>query len=168
MSIDTNVAVPIVRVLDYVNDATIVYRKGEVITINSDGGTFTVVTIDNFPALPQGTTTTVDCHFVDVGFTEALAKWSHEEFYDAVMAAESGIFATMTPERWAAGPSYREIGGWIGDQSDAFKFMACVQAHGLGEVITPKRLHITDEVQANTMAGLGYVLLSGLKNPREE
>jgi hypothetical protein len=79
-----------------------------------------------------------------------------------------GIFATMTPERWANGPSYLEIGGWIGDQSDAFKFMACVQAHGLGEVITPKRLHITDEVQANTMAGLGYVLLSGLKNPREE
>jgi len=167
MSADTGVATPIVRVLEYVNAATIVYRKGEVVT-ESDIGGIHVITIDNFPALPDGPRSTVDCHFVEVGFTEALATMDHAEFYDAVMAAQVGVFATMPPERWEAGPSYIEIGGWIGDQTDAFKFMACVQAHGLGEVITPARLHITEEALANQMAGLGYVLLSGIRNPKEE
>lgn len=167
MSADTGVATPIVRILDYVNAATQVYRKGEMVEYATIGS-LSVVTINNFPALPAGLRTTVDCHFVEVGFTEALADLDHQEFYDAVMAAQVGVFSAMDAEQWAKGPSYIQIGGWIGDQTDAFKFMACVQAHGLGEVITPKRLHITDEATANSMAGLGYILLSGIRNPKEE
>lgn len=164
---DTDFATPIVRLLQYVKSATVLYRKGEVVK-ETDVGPVHVVRIDNFPALPQGLTTTVDCHFVHVGFTEALAQWDHQEFYDAVIKAELGFFRNMGIGNWEAGPSYIEIGGWIGDQSDAFRFMGCAQAHGLAEVITPARLHITDEEKAEYMAGMGYVLLTGLKDPRQE
>ena len=153
----------IADLLSYVHQATIVYRKGEVIT-EHDIGALKVFVIDDFPALPEGLTTTVDCHFVNVGFTESLAGMSHQEFYELVIACPDGAFQSMHLEDWARGPSYIEIGRWIGDQTDAFRFMACCSAHGLGDVITPERLHIP-EASRDLAAGNGYVLLSPLKAP---
>ena len=157
---------PIRFLEDYVIGATTVFRKGEVVTY-SETPNLAVWVIDDFPSMPKGLTTTVDCHFVDVGFTEALAGWDHQQFYDAVIAAEDGLYAAMDVETWRQGPSYITIGAWIGDQTTAFRFMACVQAHGLGHVITPATLGVTDKAAADNMAGGGMVLLSGLKNPSE-
>lgn len=152
-------------VLDYVRASTTVFRKGEVVSRQITEGGLEVITIDAFPALPEGARTVVDCHFVTIGFTEHLASLSHREFFEAVLAAREGAFANMNLSDWAGGPSYIAVGAWIGDQTDAFRFMACVQAHGLGTVITPARLHITDPEQANLMAGAGYIMLSGLTEP---
>ena len=160
----SSTASPFSRLHDYIDDATIVYRKGEVLSETTVNG-LRVVTIDNFPALPEGLKTGVDCHFVTVGFTEKLAEWDHQEFYDAVIAAGQGSYVTMTKEIWAQGPSYITIGAWIGDQTTAFRFMACVQAHGLGRVLTPATLGITDPAAADASAGGGMVMLTGLKDP---
>lgn len=149
---------------DYLQRATTVYRKGDVVSFEPRGSHVDVVVIDAFPALPEGLTTTIDCHYVHVGFTEALAELSHQEFYDLVASATEGVFQYMHISDWSSGPSYISIGAWLGDQTLAFQFMACVQAHGLGKVITPASLGVTGE-RGEAMAGAGYVLLSGLNEP---
>lgn len=153
------------KVLQYVRESTEVFRKGDVITVSDSPG-LTVVTIDAFPALTDGTKTVVDCHFVNVGFTEALASLTHLEFYELVIDAKEGVFQHMELADWARGPSYIEIGRWIGDQTDAFRFMACATAHGLGSVITPERLHIP-EAMRDQAAGAGYIMLTGLSAPAQ-
>lgn len=153
---------PLRELEDYVLASTVVYRKGEPITYSTDGH-LKVITIDAFPALPDGPLSVVDCHFVSVGFTEALGQWDHAEFRARVLAAEHGLYAEMPESVWSQGPSYITIGAWIGDQTTAFRVMACIQAHGLGHVITPATLGVTDEAAANALAGGGYVLISGLK-----
>lgn len=157
---------PLRELEDYVLGSTIVYRKGDVVS-HQHLSNLDVVTVDNFPALPDGLRSVVDCHFVYVGFTEGLAVRSHRQFYDKILEAEHGAYAEMTKETWAQGPSYITIGAWIGDQTTAFRFMACVQAHGLAKVIIPATLGITDETAANNMAGGGFVMLSGLKEPSD-
>lgn len=154
---------PLRELEDYVLSSTIVYRKGDVVKHYSMDHV-DVISIDNFPELPKGLNTAVDCHFVTVGFTENLATWDHREFYDRTLAAERGAFADMTLEVWEQGPSYITIGAWIGDQTTAFRFMACAQAHGLGHVITPASLGITGTA-GDAIAGGGMILLSGLKEP---
>jgi hypothetical protein len=146
---------------DYVARSTCVYRKGDV--VKTEGA---VTTIDAFPALPEGLDTAVDCHFVHVSFTEALAELSHREFYDLILSAKEGVFQLMNLSDWAKGPSYIAIGAWIGDQTVALQFMACVHAHGLGNIITPGRLGISGAM-ADQMAGSGYVMLTGLQEPAE-
>lgn len=146
----------------YVQQATVVYRKGEEVSTKDLDG-ITVVTIDAFPALPEGTSTVVDCHFVSVGFTEGLASLTHEQFKDLILRAAPGEFSAMMPQDWAGGPSYINIGGWIGDQTLAFQFMACCVAHGLADkVITPAFLHITG-AEADQLAGMGMVMLAPMQ-----
>lgn len=151
-------------IIEYVQSATTVYRKGDVVTQQQEGG-MRVVTVDAFPELPPGSKV-VDCHFVWVGFTEAFTTMTADELYQAITDTEAGMFRSMGPQSWANGPSYIEIGGWIGDQTLAFQFMACCVAHGLANhVITPTLLGF-DETQADQLAGAGLVLLSPLTNPK--
>lgn len=153
---------PLNELIDYVERATVTYRKGDVVKV-SNSTALRVITIDAFPALPEGDTTTIDCHFVEVGFTEALAEHTHEEFAAMILAAADGEFARLTAKDWAGGPSYIAIGGWIGDQGRAFQFMAMCVAHGLADaVITPERLHITG-AEAEHLAGLGLVMLAPMR-----
>jgi hypothetical protein len=155
---------PLEKVLKYVRESTVVYRNGEVVKEADIGGVH-VITIDNFPALPEGLNTAVDCHFVHVGFTEGLAALTHLQFYEMIIDAREGAFQMMELADWARGPSYIEVGRWIGDQTDAFMFMACCVAHGLvKEIITPERLHIP-EAQRDAAAGNGYILLPPLIAP---
>jgi hypothetical protein len=147
----------------HVEVATQVYRKGEVITIAKEGD-LTVVTVDAFPTKPE-LAKTVDVHFVTVGFTEEAAALSHREFYDVLLACREGVFANMELSDWVGGPSYIAIGGWIGDQTLALAFMALGELHKLWHVITPATLHITDHLEADRLAGAGYVMTSGLREP---
>ena len=144
--------------VEYVVLSTEVYRKGEVVTMSGQ-----VVTIDAFPAQPA-TRHTVDCHFVTVGFTEHAPSWSHQQFSDAILACPRGEFRDMPLERWQGGPSYIEIGGWIGDQTLALRLMALGQEHDLWDVITPALFGITG-AEADVLAGNGLVLVSGIRQP---
>lgn len=151
------------ELIHYVQTATVAYRKGDVVKeeVVED---IKVVTIDNFPAEPEEAKT-VDCHFITVGATEALGEHTPASFYGLVLANEhNGIFAPMTAEDWARGPSYIAIGGWLGDQTLALQFMALAELHGMGKVVIPSMLGLTGE-KADAAAGSGYVLLTGLKDP---
>jgi hypothetical protein len=144
----------------YVRRSTVVYRKGEVIK-EQDGA----VTIDDFPAQPD-TRQVVDCHFVTVGFTEYAPTWTHRQFYDTIAANPVGQWATIPAERFEGGPSYIEIGGWIGDQTLALQFMALGELHGLWQVMTPAVIGATGQM-ADELAGRGMIMINGFKEPDE-
>jgi hypothetical protein len=148
--------VNLTELIDYVQRATVVYRKGDVV---KEQGTVTVV--DAFPAKPADADV-VDCHFVTMGFTEAADTLTASEFRDAVVANPQGEFTNLTEADFATGPSYIAIGGWVGDQTLALRFMALGVHHGLWDIITPKRLGI-DGPLADQMAGDGYVMTTGIK-----
>jgi hypothetical protein len=165
MTDTTTTKKPLEVLTDYVQRSTEVFRKGDIVTeIRPEGSHVDVVIIDGFPKRPLDRRV-IDCHFVYIGLTEALAELSHEEFYDLVLSAKNGIFTTIDAGGWKRGPSYIEIGGWLGDQTLAFKFMACVEAHEMGEIVTPARLGITGPL-ADDLAGKGYVMITGLRDPR--
>jgi len=142
---------------EFVQQATVVYRHGDVVKFAGD-----VVSIDAFPESPRETV--VDCHFIDVGFTDAVSTRTAREFYALVADAEIGEFGSISMERLAAGPSYIEIGGWVGDQTLAFQFMALCEYYHLSKVITPNSLGITGQPLADSLAGSGYVMLAGFKS----
>lgn len=153
--------------IDYVQRATVVYRIGDVVKVTNSNA-LRAITIDAFPALPDGDTTTINCHFVEVGFTEALAELGHDEFAALIRACAAGEFTRMDDAAWAAGPSYLTVGGWIGDQTLAFQFMAACVAHGLAPgVITPARLGFTGAA-GDAMAGGGLVMLAPMRLPEAQ
>lgn len=97
----------------------------------------------------------VDCHFITVGVNKIKA----EAYKDKLVA----ILKTYPrPERLAAGPSYIEVGGEIGDQGTAFQLFALGKVLGIWDVITPAKLGITGP-EADQMAGMGLVMISGFK-----
>lgn len=142
----------------YVQDSTVVFRKGDVIKADEHS-----ITIDAFPEQPESKQT-VDLHFVTVGFTEKAPVLTAQQFYDLIEASAEGDFGTMTTDRLKQGPSYIELGGWLGDQTLAFRFMALGQLHGLWEIVTPERMGIP-EPAASQLAGSGFIMITGLKNP---
>lgn len=101
----------------------------------------------------------IDTHFIPVGITEAAAD--REGFTQALDAAlaDHGEFCDVSAARLREGPSYIELGGWLGDQSLALRFMALAEFQGRGKVITPAILGLTGE-DAEKAAGNGYVLLA--------
>jgi len=100
---------------------------------------------------------------IDVGFLRFKAKddstLTAEAFADAIRAAEKGYHADEPVERLAGGPSYIELGGWIGDQGLAMAFMALGNHLGLWEVVTPQTLGIEGE-QADQMMGMGFIMIA--------
>lgn len=64
------------------------------------------------------------------------------------------------PDRLKLGPSYIELGAFLGDQLRALMLMAVGEGAGLWRVITPETLHITGAA-ADEMAGGGMVMISG-------
>lgn len=147
-------------------DATKPYRKGEVVR-TEQVGSVKVVTIDAFPQAPE-LAMTVDTHFLEIGFTEAAAI-SHREFYDMIIAAVEWSVASRHPyaislDDLRGGPSYRNLGAWLGDQTLAFCYLALGELHKLWKVVTPERLGASGEMAAK-LAGDGYIFQGGLKEP---
>ena len=96
-----------------------------------------------------------DLHFIMVGVDKAKA----EHYKDELIA----ILQTYPqPERLAGGPSYIEVGGEIRDQGAAFQLFGLGKVLGLWDIITPEKLGITGP-EANQMAGMGFVMMSGFK-----
>lgn len=95
----------------------------------------------------------VDCEFIVVGVDKAKAEARRDDFVDLLRRYPQ-------PDRLAAGPSYIEVGGVIGDQGAAFCLFALGQVLGLWKVITPAQFGLTGE-EARRAAGSGFVMITG-------
>lgn len=143
----------------FVQDYSLVFRKGEIVA-EHDTGNVHVVTVDAFPEIPSSERT-IDMHFVAVGFTaDALGR--RDEFLELIRESEQGEFASISLDRIKQGPSYIEYGGWLGDQTLALQFLALGELYDLWKVITPERFSVTGD-DADRMAGAGFVMNSGLR-----
>lgn len=97
----------------------------------------------------------VDLEFIVVGVDRAAAEPLKDEL---VALLESYPEA----DRLAAGPSYIEVGGELGDQGAALQLFALGKVLGLWDVITPARLGVTG-VDARQLAGRGYIMITGFR-----
>ena len=153
------------ELINYIEAATEVFRKGEVVKV-AEVGDLDVVTVDAFPEKPTDREV-FDMHFFSVGFTQAATTWTHRRFYDYLVNNPIGEFTNLTKSDWEGGPSYITIGGWIGSQELALRLLALGQAHEIWRVITPERLGFTG-ADADRAAGNGLVLSAGFIKPEEE
>lgn len=93
------------------------------------------------------------------------ADASKDEFLSVlreVTQPRAGVFNDVSPERLQDGPSYIEMGGWLGDQQRALIFMALGEHHGVWQVVTPMTLGFDrGDDEAKRMAGMGMVMIAG-------
>jgi len=138
------------------HETTAQFRKGEAVTVH-DADAVRVVEFYDMPhekELKPGLVK-VDCHFVTVAVDAAKAETLRAEFIDLLRAYPH-------PDRLAAGPSYIEVGGELGDQGAALQFFALGQALGLWKVVTPALLGFSG-AEADMLAGSGLVMMTGWK-----
>ena len=65
-------------------------------------------------------------------------------------------------DRLRGGPSYIELGGALGSQDTALRFIGLGELVGLWKAITPATFG-ADETQASQLAGMGMVMAGGSK-----
>lgn len=155
------------RLYKILNETTIQLRKGDVIHGTPEpvdaikegreklpGG---VVTFDMMPhtsdAKPE--LEQIDMTFLKIGVDKVKAQKHREELV-------SILNTYPHPERLAAGPSYIEVGGEIGDQGTAFQLFAVGKALGLWDVITPATFGM-EGAEAERAAGAGYIMITGYR-----
>lgn len=97
----------------------------------------------------------VDLVFLTIGVSRAKAQEHRAELITL-------LDSYPQPARLAAGPSYIEVGGEIGDQGAAFQLFALGKTLGLWEIITPASFGMTGE-EARQSAGLGYIMITGYR-----
>lgn len=157
--------------VEYVSRATQQYRPpGMDVVTETDQATVYM----GFPATDDASEET-RARMVDVFFTQVEVwptrdggeEWTTQDLYDTIALNPVGEFNEMGADSWMGGPSYIEIGGWIGSQDLALRLLALGEYHGLWQVVTPKTLFITGP-EADQLAGLGMVMASGLTNPLVE
>jgi hypothetical protein len=151
------------ELIAYIDAATEVFRKGEIVRPMPSVGPVTVISIEDYPERPIGREF-IDVHFFTVGFTEMAPTWSHRKFFDYLVNNPIGEFTNMVREQWEGGPSYITVGGWIGSQELALRLFALGQAHQIWKVVTPERLGFTGR-EADQAAGNGLVMAAGFKEP---
>lgn len=143
------------RLFAILSETTTQLRKGETVETRQVGN---LAVIDAYlmpheseapPDLDK-----VDLEFVVIGVDKAKAESLRGEIVGL-------LDAYPQPERLAAGPSYIEVGGVIGSQGGAFQLFALGEVLGLWKVITPRTFGITDSEQARTLAGSGFILITG-------
>lgn len=144
---------PISELVAFVSAATEMFRKGEAVEVK--GGATHIYAMPHESDLR---TKSVDVHFVVVGFTEHAAD--EPGFVAALRAALDGPgeFGPLFTKEFLAGPSYIALGGWLGSQDLALRFMALGELYELWKVITPGFLGVSG-AQADQMAGSGWVLI---------
>lgn len=142
-----------------VHATTRAYRKGAVVREEDHGG-LKVVHVDGYPSTPSRGIL-VDVHFINVGFTEAVATLTRERFYEMIDASADGVFNRTDHARLAEGLSYIELGAWLGDQETALRFLALGEHLGAWTVITPKLMGLEGD-DADALAGIGMVMNGGM------
>lgn len=100
----------------------------------------------------------VDVFFIRVQVVQLASD--RDRFLQLLRAAlaDHGEFCDLTPERLSQGPSYIELGGWLGDQTVALMFIALGARLDLWDVITPATFGVQGEA-AKELAGNGMVLV---------
>lgn len=102
---------------------------------------------------------------VDVGFifTEVVTSAvTLAETKDAIQRAiefAEGAFVRVDSERLKQGPSYIELGAWLGSQTVALLLMGLGAHFDFWEVVTPAALGITGGT-AQEMMGQGFVMVA--------
>lgn len=85
-------------------------------------------------------------------------KLTAHELARMIRNSPQGMFGDLSVERLKEGPSYIELGGWIGDQELALSLMGLGASLGLWNVVTPRTLGFSDD-KAGMLMGMGFVLL---------
>lgn len=109
-------------------------------------------------AMPHENEARPEIEKVDVEFLTIAVDKEKAEARKAELLAILGEYPA--PERLAAGPSYIEVGGEIGDQGAAFQLFALGKVLGLWGIVTPKTFGFTG-LEAREMAGRGMVMITG-------
>lgn len=141
---------------DLIAELTTPYRKGEVVKERVLAGV-KVTEIFGYDKTPEGASSPVDLHFINV-VVHPEAGGRYQAVRDALSAECPDL------DRLTQGPSYIEVGGWLGDQELALRLFALGQAYGWWKVITPALMGFTGE-EADAMAGSGFVMVSGFREP---
>lgn len=92
------------------------------------------------------------------------SKLTAEKLVKAIKAAHKGHYQDETVERLLLGPSYIELGAWIGDQGLALCLMGLGEILGLWTVVTPRSLNITDEAAIQSMMVSGFIMIAPTEN----
>lgn len=119
------------------------------------------------PSDPSGRVTP---GFTDGGFFQVSAVEAEtgrelvtpRELAEAVGLAlefSHGEFIDLSWEAFQAGPSYIQLGAWIGDQGRAIKLIALGGNLGLWDVITPSALGLGGD-EASKLLGMGMLFPS--------
>ncbi|MDB2682884.1 hypothetical protein N9Z27_01360 [Alphaproteobacteria bacterium] len=76
----------------------------------------------------------------DVGFFKVAKRGegTKEELIELVRNSEQGMFGVNVNPYDGRGHNYMELGGWIGDQEMAMRFMGLSAHFGLTNLITPR------------------------------
>ncbi len=144
------------KLYQILGETTIQLRKGPEIE-KDQIGPVEVVHIYMMPdasEMPAGMEA-VDVHFIIIGVDKAKAEARKADLIDI-------LNHWPQPDRLAAGPSYIEVGGVIGDQGAAFQLFALGKVLGLWGIITPATFGMTG-TEADQAAGSGYIMMSGYR-----
>ena len=140
---------------EILEDCSTEYRKGEPFIQKDDAGAVKVLEIyamDHESQAPDGLEM-VDVHFMKIGVDKAKAEARKDELIALLKDYPK-------PAELMVGPSYIGVGATIGDQSAAFQLFAIGKVIGMWDIVTPATMGI-EGAQADEMAGMGYVLMTG-------
>lgn len=134
-------------------------RQGKDLS-NMPGGAVHIYAMPHVTAAPDSIEK-VDCHFIVIGVDKQKAEAHRAELLDLLKSWPTEAWGAPVP-KLEEGPSYIHVGGVIDSQEAAFQLFALGQVLGLWRVVTPATLGITGN-DANIMAGMGMVMISGYK-----
>jgi len=136
-------------------------------------GEVTVTEVMGFPEAPESAVhetftegapdqARANVHFVEIAPTADFPD--REELIAAVRAAlgEGEFGVTMTADDLAGGPSYINLGGWLGSQDLGLMLIGAVELAGIAAAITPEALGMTG-ASADVLAGNGLIMLGPTK-----
>ena len=134
-------------------------KPGEAILKKREVGDLDVVEINAYPETPPRAAVRADVHFLLVAPTEGFPE--QDELVNTIVDAckDGGEFAKLSPGDLNKGPSYIELGAWLGSQDLALMLIGAVELAGIARAITPAIFGIPPGEQSDAMAGLGMVLL---------
>lgn len=143
------------RLYSILNETTMQLRKGESVTRRQANG-LDVTEVYAMPHVDEAAgVEKVDLEFLVIGVDIAKAEARKDDLISILKTYPN-------PERLAAGPSYIEVGGEIGDQGAAFQLFALGKVLKLWDVVTPAKMGFSGAEAAN-MAGNGFIMITGFR-----
>lgn len=107
--------------------------------------------------------TTVNVGFIEVAVKEGLDPATFIEFLRQRTQPGAGTFLDLSLDGLDYGPSYIDLGAWLGSQQDALIVMGIGAHLGAWDIVSPATLGVDDPEQARTMMGSGFLMIAGIK-----